>query len=176
MSVELAVQLVVRELSLRTRRARLDHLDADVTGSVAQQMLEVLSARRFSEGGAGEQVLDPGGAQVEGEEGMQLVPRPGRVRLPVGAVDQGEQRRELPEQGGPSVGQRRPSGVPGHVVGRLLPWPGPVLLRARLIASGPQDRACRLEPRLVGDPREVTPRARAWERLVRRACLGRPTR
>ena len=83
MSVELAVQLVVRELSLRTRRARLDHLDADVTGSVAQQMLEVLSAVRFSEGGAGEQVLDPGAAQVKGEEGVQLVPRPGRAGVPI---------------------------------------------------------------------------------------------
>jgi hypothetical protein len=57
-------------------RARLDHLDAEVTGSVAQQVLEVLIASRFSEGRAGEKVLDPGATQVEGEEGVQLVPRP----------------------------------------------------------------------------------------------------
>lgn len=89
-------------------RARLDHLDADVTGSVAQQVLEVLSASRFSECGAGEQVLDPGAAEVEGEEGVQLVSSPGRVRLPVGAADQGVQRCELSEQGCPA----KASGIP----------------------------------------------------------------
>ena len=89
-------------------RTGLDHLDAEVAGSVTQQVLEVLSASRFSEGGADEQVLDPGAAQVEGEEGVQLVPRLGRVRLPVGAADQGEQRCELPEQGRPGEGQRHP--------------------------------------------------------------------
>src|SRR5215831_5026429 len=105
-------------------RTRLDHLDAEVTRTVARQVLEVLSASRFPEGGAGEQVLGPGAAQVESEVGVQLVPRPGRVRLPVGAADQGEQRCELPEQGRPGEGQRRPTSVSGHVVGRLLPWPG----------------------------------------------------
>src|SRR5262249_12665029 len=79
-------------------------------------------------------------------------PGPGRVRLPVGTADQGEQHREVPEQGGPGEAKRRPVDVPGHVVGHLLPRPRPVLLRARYVVPGPQDGAHRLEPRLVGDP------------------------
>ena len=57
-------------------RARLDHLDAQVASSVAQQVLELLIASRVSEGRAEDQVLDPGAAEVEREGGMQLVPRP----------------------------------------------------------------------------------------------------
>src|SRR5262252_8836005 len=68
-----------------------DHLDAQVARPVAQQVLEVLVPGRRPEGGAGEQVLDPGTAEVEREEGVQLIPRPGGLWQPVGAADQGEQ-------------------------------------------------------------------------------------
>ena len=85
-----------------------DLLDAQVARPVAEQVLEILVPGRHPEGGAGEQVLDPGTAEIEREEGVQLVPRPGRVRLPVGTGDQGEQHCELPEQGGPAKASAAP--------------------------------------------------------------------
>src|SRR5215470_11383269 len=60
-------------------RAGFDHLDAEVANSVAQQVMEVLIASRFSEGGADDQVPDSVAAEVQGEEGVQLVPCPGRA-------------------------------------------------------------------------------------------------
>ena len=95
----------------------LDHLDAQVARPVAQQMLEVLVPGRYPEGGAGEQALDAGAAEIEYEEGVQLVARPGRLRLPVGTGDQSEQHSEPPEQGGPGEGQRGPAGVSGDLIG-----------------------------------------------------------
>src|SRR5215831_18350744 len=85
-------------------RVGLDHLDAQVADPVTQQLLEVLIAGSLSEGGAHEQVLDPGAAEVEGEEGMQLVPRPRRAGLPVNVTEHGEEARELAEQGDTGVG------------------------------------------------------------------------
>jgi len=132
--------------------ARFDHLDAQVAGSVAQQVLEVLIANRFSEGGADDQVLDPGAAEVEGEEGMQLVPRPGGAGVPIIVAEHGKEHRELAEQGNTGKGQRRFVSVAGHVIGHLLPGPGLVHLpgHSRAVAAGMQDNACSLEPRFVG--------------------------
>src|SRR5262245_22254387 len=87
-----------RRKSLGEPQGALDRLDAQVARPVAQQMLEVLVPGRYPEGGAGEQVLDAGAAEIEYEEGVQLVARPGRVRLPVGTGDQSEQHCELPKQ------------------------------------------------------------------------------
>jgi len=42
----------------------------EVAGLVAEQVLEVLVAGRFPQGGADQQVPDPGAAQVEGDAGV----------------------------------------------------------------------------------------------------------
>jgi hypothetical protein len=62
-------------------------------------MLEVLIAIRLSEAGADKQVLDPGAAEVQGEKGMQLVPRPGRAGMPIKVAVHGEEAPEMAEQG-----------------------------------------------------------------------------
>ena len=81
----------VRVNSMRNHRVRClaasDLLDAQVARLVAQQVLEVLVPGRLPEGGASDQVLDPGTAEIERKEGVQLIPGPRRVRLPVGAAD-----------------------------------------------------------------------------------------
>ncbi len=140
----------------RAPRFRSDYLDAQVADSVAQQMLEVLVASRFSEDRADEQMLDPGGAKVEGEEGMQLVPRIRRAGVPIRVAEHAEEHRELAEQGNTGIGQRCFVSVAGHVVGHVLPRLRLVHLPAHslAVATGLQDNACRLEPRFVGwDPR-----------------------
>ena len=86
----------------------MDYLDAEIAGSVTEQVLEVLIASRFPEGGAGEQVLDPGAAQVEGKQGVQLVPRPGRVRLPVGRLTRANSAANCPNKAAPA----KANGVP----------------------------------------------------------------
>src|SRR5262249_10281783 len=88
--------------------ARFGHLEGQVAGQVAEQVLEVLIASLFPEGGANEQVPDPGAAEIEGDERVQLVPRPGRAGLSVNVAKQGDEHRELAEQGNPGKGQRLP--------------------------------------------------------------------
>src|SRR5690348_703852 len=76
------------------RRIGSGHLDMEVAGPVAEQVLEVLIAGRLPQGGADQQVPDPGTAQVEGETGVQLVPGPGRERMPAGVAEQVDEHRE----------------------------------------------------------------------------------
>ncbi len=129
----------------RAPRFRSDHLDAQVADSVAQQVLEVLVASRFSEDRADEQMLDPGGAKVEGEEGMQLVPRIRRAGVPIRVAEHAEEHRELAEQGNTGIGQRCFVSVVGHVVGHVLPRLRLVHLPAHslAVATGLQDAGLR---------------------------------
>jgi hypothetical protein len=118
-------------------------------------MLKVLIANRFSEGRADEQVFDAGAAKVEGEEGMQLVPRPGRAGLPIKLAEHGEEHRELAVQGNTGKGQRRVMSVASHVIRHLSAGLGLVHLPAHSLAvtTGVQNAVCSLDPRFVGwDP------------------------
>ena len=149
---------LVRTRGIRSQgadQALPGYVEAQVAGPVAQQMLEILIAGRLPESRADEQVPVPGTAEVEGEEGMQLVPRPGRAGVPAGVAEQAEEHRELAEQGSAGEGQRCLASVAGHVVGDVLPGFGLIHLRAHRLDVGTcvQDDARRLEPlAVVRDP------------------------
>lgn len=132
-------------------------------------MLEVLIARRFPEGRAHDQVLDPGAAQVEDEEGMQVVPSPGRAWAPIRMAEHGEEHGELAKQRNTGKGQWRFVSVECHVISHLLPGLRFVHLpgHSRAVVAGTQDNACRLEPRFV-----VRDSARDHPEIVSVAKIG----
>jgi hypothetical protein len=136
-----------RTVAAMQRRARFDHPDAQVAGSVTQQVLKVLVANRLPEGRAGEQVLDPGAAEVKGEAGMQLITRQGRAGASIMSAGQDEEHRELAEQGDTGKGQRHFVSVASHVVGHLLPRLGFSHIPDPIRAT--RDKARRLKPPFV---------------------------